>query len=136
MKNAIQKDFLVVIMAFFVIGCSSKASEVLNPAIDTTEAKLDKNICLVHNIKTKKQKAGIVYEFGQVSFCPPEETKEKFFPNCSEVIFGGCVIWDERPQVEQNVCEQCNIARNEWEQNYISTILEYTTHPEWKEEDL
>ena len=71
--------------------------------------------CNIHNLKMVKKNIPILYG---MPVSPPVgyfENKEIFFPNCDDVILGGCEIEEDSPKYRKKYyCKQCNENREKW----------------------
>ena len=85
-------------------------------AIDTRSVTYENNVtkCYLHLTEMEKQNVGILYGLlGHGWWSYSREIREVFFPNCDDIIEGGCVIGYER-YMNIYVCENCNNDRDKW----------------------
>lgn len=73
----------------------------------------EKHLCRVHNCEMKKEKVKVnygLYKYLDLSYI---EIRQAEFPNCGDIILGGCIMQEEKYK-EEYVCEECIKKRNEW----------------------
>ena len=71
-------------------------------------------LCIIHKCKMKKHNIAILYglvKFHDLDYV--ENIRANHFPNCNDIILGGCVAQEKRYE-EKNIYEECIKARDEW----------------------
>ena len=74
----------------------------------------DMHLCIIHKCKMEKHNIPILY--GLIKFLDldyVENIRENHFPNCNDIILGGCVVKEKRYE-EKYICKECIKARDEW----------------------
>lgn len=74
----------------------------------------DMHLCIIHKCKMGKHNIPILY--GLIKFLDldyVENIRENHFPNCNDIILGGCVVKEKRYE-EKYICKECIKARDEW----------------------
>lgn len=101
--------------SYEIISINTTASKLI--WIDKEKSIISANnthLCMIHKCKMEKEKLPILY--GLVKFLDVEyieNVRLNNFPNCNDIILGGCVAQKQRYK-EKYICKECIRARDEW----------------------
>ncbi len=101
--------------SYEIVSINTTASKLI--WIDKEKSIISDNnthLCIIHKCKMEKHKIPILY--GLVKFLDQkyiENIRPNNFPNCNDVILGGCIAQEQRYE-EKYICEECIKARDEW----------------------
>ena len=135
-KGHISRVILQFVFILLFISCKNKNNDIIivknvdkvNNEIIPVEY-IDKinndlsteiHFCKIHNQEMyKENKIRIIYGLPDFDFWENKypEIREKYFPNCSEIKFGGCFVGDEtyfETTFESYVCNICNKERDKY----------------------
>ena len=85
-------------------------------------------ICSIHSIEMEKKEVRIIYGLlGGEWWGYTYRIREKLFPNCDDILEGGCMVGFGPEYAEIYVCQECNNDRNIWmKENWTSWTEKYS----------
>jgi hypothetical protein len=120
-KISENEDF---IKAFIENECENDCKEdILDFCDDNNEIRKKINFCNIHKCIMEKEQIPIMYGLPIGPIVGYTEAREKLFPNCDDILLGGCCVSEESEKFDLlYVCKHCNQVRDEWKMKHKSEI--------------